>query len=710
MKKFLTICLILLLVALGLNGLIFHSNFSLSLYNNKEVKSFIKTDEKNIYIDKGQGFELFEIRGINISNSFPGNSDQLKGPTKEIYLSWFKKIEDLNINTLRVYTILNPEFYKALFEFNQDKKDPLYLIQGVILEDYVDNSSYSAFSKEYKEPFIKDALKTVDVIKGRKKIFFNDRYPNGNYLKDVSPYVLGYIIGVDWNDRTVAFTNNKDDEVKGFNGNYMKTKDGATPFECFLAEVGESVFEYESNKYGTQRLVAFNNYALTDPFDYELMENSIFNKVSKINIEHIALTEKVKSGTFASYHLYPYYPDFYSTDLRYNNYKDESGRINPYEGYIKALNDFHSVPVIVAEYGVPSSRGISNIDPIQGFDQGNLSEKEQGEILLRLYHSIMNAGSSGSIMFTWQDEWNKNSWNTMFGIDTERSGYWLDYQNSNQFFGLLAFDPGKEERLCIVDGDPKEWDKEDQILEEEEMSLSVKQDEEFLYLMAYKKDFDFNQTKLNIPIDTIKDLGSKTANENNLSFDRPADFLLTIDTNKNSKLLVQERYQPIDAMYHLEIYKSDGFESPPAKDSARFIEPTTFIRGYKKYIDKNLPVIEPIVLETGNLVYGNADPKAQDYNSLSDFCVSGDYVEIRLPWQLLNVKDPSQSVIHDDYYEHYGVENKVINEIYLGIGVENQQGIQLKPYELKPWQNKVESHERLKESYNIVKEGFKELK
>ena len=60
-------------------------------------------------------------------------------------------------------------------------------------------------------------------------------------------------------------------------------------------------------------------------------------------------------------------------------------------------------------------------------------------------------------------------------------------------------------------------------------------------------------------------------------------------------------------------------------------------------------------------------------------------------------------LIHDDYYENYGVEELQIQEIYLGIGKENDDIILLQKLELEAWNHKVECHERLKKSYWIMK-------
>ena len=65
-------------------------------------------------------------------------------------------------------------------------------------------------------------------------------------------------------------------------------------------------------------------------------------------------------------------------------------------------------------------------------------------------------------------------------------------------------------------------------------------------------------------------------------------------------------------------------------------------------------------------------------------------------------------MIHDDYYDiHYGIEYIKVKEIYAGAGIGNQR-IELGEIELKPWHNKVTSHERLKASYYILQEFWKD--
>ena len=113
--------------------------------------------------------------------------------------------------------------------------------------------------------------------------------------------------------------------------------------------------------------------------------------------------------------------------------------------------------------------------------------------------------------------------------------------------------------------------------------------------------------------------------------------------------------------------------------------------------------------ETGALTYGNADPQDIFFNSLADFYVGEGCIEIRIPWQLFNFADPTEMYIHDDYYINYGVEYIKIDTIMVGIG-SGSDTIAMNKFELKPLGKKIEYHERLKESYNILQKYWNKEK
>ena len=85
-------------------------------------------------------------------------------------------------------------------------------------------------------------------------------------------------------------------------------------------------------------------------------------------------------------------------------------------------------------------------------------------------------------------------------------------------------------------------------------------------------------------------------------------------------------------------------------------------------------------------------------------------MEIRIPWQLLNFSNPSEMMVHDDYYECYGVENLQIEELYVGAALGGQDTrVSLSPFALEGWGKQVTYHERLKESYYILQDYWTAL-
>ena len=125
-------------------------------------------------------------------------------------------------------------------------------------------------------------------------------------------------------------------------------------------------------------------------------------------------------------------------------------------------------------------------------------------------------------------------------------------------------------------------------------------------------------------------------------------------------------------------------------------------------VDGGVAQLAP-VYETGLLYYGNGNPASDEYNSLSDFMAGDGFVELRIPWQMLNFYDPSSMKIHDDYYQHYGVVGMSINKMYVGVVSSNSTNrVQLGAKSLKGWDMKVTYHERLKESYYVVQKAWTE--
>lgn len=114
----------------------------------------------------------------------------------------------MGANTIRIYTVQQDIFYEALYEYNKDNNDPLYVIHGVWVNDYIQNSHRDAYNKDFYNRFLKDCKTMIDVVHGQKKLSLSSMASagHGNYRKDISQWVIGYILGVEWEDITVAYT------------------------------------------------------------------------------------------------------------------------------------------------------------------------------------------------------------------------------------------------------------------------------------------------------------------------------------------------------------------------------------------------------------------------------------------------------------------------------------------------------------------------
>lgn len=722
MKKFVILSVICLFAALGFYYAVYYCGFYINLGFSKETAVISKADEKSILIKNSEGnYEEFIIKGVDVPSSIPRHYSTDYAIDKETWLRWFSLIEEMGANTIRITTIYNDVFYNALYEYNYNNSNPLYLLQGIAVTDYDNNSGNDAYSSGFYGSLMKDVIDVVDIVHGRKNIFLNKTKGYGLYRRDISQWVIGYVVGLEWNSNTVAYTNHQSEYLSSYDGKYICTTNEATVFEAMLAKIMDRMLSYESNKYHTQRLISFINAPENDPFEYEEIYAKQIGKHSSIDAEHLKATDELMSGYFASYRLYEYCPGFadYFSETQKAALKNILPRIDKslyYEGYTQLLSEYHTIPVVITGYGFSSARGIDNVN----VKDGPLTEEEQGEQLVSTYNDFIKSGCSGGVISEWQDVWQRRTWNTSYALDMTDNHNWQDYQTSGQGYGLLSFDEGENEKICYADGKADEWAEEEPVLENTGYKLYTKYDQSALYIMIEKEDIESDE--LYIPIDITPNSGSGTYN-NELKFERAADFLICINGRENSRILAHARYEALRENYLMLITGEDPFVEYPGKDAVEFV-PINMILENKFVVndlEDEMQLLEAKyydVFETGRLVHGNQNPESSDYNSLADYCYGSGFVEIRIPWALINVSNPIEMKIHDDYYLNYGVEHINAEECYIGItgqknttsdqsvnNVEEEKTIKMAVFEL----NRISSskyHERLKKSYYIVQEAW----
>lgn len=679
--------------------------------NQTGISCRFKAEGDYFYIYESGDWKQMFMRGVNIGATEPGLFPGDLTISYDTYYRWFGYISEMNCNCIRIYTLMPPQFYQALGDFNKKAKNKLYLYQGIWVneEDIERLSDTYAENEKILNDFATDAVNLVNVIHGKAKIAETAGEAYGTYNTDVSPWLVGWIIGIEWDPNFVINTNNQHPDKKDYDGEYLYTQT-ASPFEAFLCRVGDALIKHEAETYKFQVPLAFSNWITTDPLTHPNEPHFDEDKAT-VNTENVKC-RNFGPGMFASYHIYPYYPDSLNYQEDYLEYTDDSGKVNTYEAYLEDLKLAHTVPIIVAEFGIPTSRGMGH-ESVMGYNQGMVDETAQGAMLIDMLGSIENAKYAGGIVFTWQDEWFKRTWNNVMLDIADRRPYWSNIQTTEQCFGLLAFDPGKESMAAYVDGDVSEWKNTQPTVTTGQGKLYIKSDERYLYIMLDAGNYDFEKDTLLIPINTIADQGSLKAAQYNAEFDTAADFLIYINGKDNSHIYV-DRYYDAFNYYFLESKKLSDIkaeENAGVKNSGMF-DIMRLCYGYNLTVKGTNQVVPDKAYETGKLRYGNGNPKAQEYKSLSDFYFKNGKLEIRIPWQLLNVMDPSGKQQISDFRKTQVISPQAYQSFDFGFayrtGTESLKITLGGSYEYNGW-NTPTWHERLKPAYYELQNYFKKF-
>lgn len=719
MKKFLMAAIILGILGFGFYYAAMYKGFYIDFYPDAPVVVGFAADGKKMIQYNGTEISEFTIQGVDVTASMPEHSATDFAADTSDYLRWFEAIGEMGANTIRALNIMDDDFYNALYTYNTSHEKPLYLLQAITLPDEVNYGGGDAWRDDYFGRFLSDGMKLVDIVHGRRILPKGQMSGSGSYRKDISPWVIGYLIGTEWNEDTIAYTNERKLYSGAYNGTYFSTGENATAFEAMLAEVMDRIMAYESKKYKEQRMIGFINEPLVDPFEYRDDYEEILykfmraelewktyarqlGKYSRLDAEHIKTENKNQAGTFAAYRLYDFCPEFYKyfSDEQKEALAEiltglDTGR--SYDGYLELLGQYHTMPVI-GSFGFSTSRGI--VSDAYG---GPLDETAQGQRLVQVYDDMKHAGFSGGFVTGWQDQWELRSWNTAYAQDIANNKLWKDVQTDAQSYGLMEFTASEIQ----IDGDKSEWSEEDVVSSVDGIRLSVRVDGEGLCLLIEGENVSENQN-LYIPIDTTQSSGSRMSLSPELNFSRAADFLLCLQGKTDSRLLVQARYESVRENFLNEMTGENPFEEYPEADSPEFIPIRMALENrivlekinYETYTKRYLPA-----WETGKLRHGNNHPDSEDYDSLADFCYGDRMVEVRLPWALLNVSNPVYMQIHEDYYKNYGVQSETIKKCYIGVGIGTEAEILMNAYTLDWKDPKYE--ERLKDSYWMLQSAWR---
>lgn len=457
-----------------------------------------RTHGDRFEVRTARGWEPFYVKGVNLGAALPGRHPS-QFPDSATYAEWIRGMAGMGANAVRVYTIHPPHFYGALADWNaRHPGEPLWIIHGVWTElppedDFAD--------PEWEGEFFGEMRHVVDLLHGRADIPVRPGHAGGFYTVDVSRWVLSYIIGREWEPFSVVAFNALRPELQGFRGRFLAVE-GGTPMDAWLAKATEHMIAYETDTYNAQRPIAYTNWPTLDPLTHptettvaeevairegrgervDVRPLEYDNDATGLDAMLVRATDAFPAGYFASYHAYPYYPDFMMLDPGYARAASSEGP-SPYFGYLRELKARHpGMPVVISEYGVPASIGSAHLQP-QGWHHGGLTEERMAEVNARLTREIAEAGMAGGAIFAWIDEWFKKNWIVIeFEIPLERNRLWYNRLDAEQHYGMIAMDPREVVAGASLAERARSWRGMPALYETADGTLRAAADEAYLWL------------------------------------------------------------------------------------------------------------------------------------------------------------------------------------------------------------------------------------
>lgn len=585
---------------------------------NVQVTAPFSTDSNSLTVWDGEGYTPIFIKGVNLGVAKPGTFPGQLAATREDYDRWLQDIRDAGFNTIRLYTLHFPRFYEALYDFNQaNPSTPLYFFQGIWLEEEVPN--YTEDLYELTDYFEQEMAENVGAVHGDVSISQRFGKAYGDFTVDVSAYLIGYITAREIHPPEVWHTNALYPDSTSHQGKYFSIENKYATEAWMCARLNHLV-DLEWTKYGTQRPVSFSSWPSLDPLYHPKEPNRYEDSVS-IDLSTMNKDSSL-AGFFASYHAYPYYPDFMSQDSAYSSYYDYEGQ-NSYLGYLTALKDHYAgIPLVIAEFGSSSSWGTAHYAN-NGIDHGGSSEYEQGKNFIRMFKNIETSQCAGGIQFAWMDEWFKRTWiNDPVDYVADRRILWHNITSAEQNFGIIGFQNEETE--------PPYFESYCSACPFQDVYMGAGYD--FLTMKIKTNGYLNPLDTLYIAFDTYSDSLGEAYLPNGDSLPHRSEFVLQI-TNETANLLVTEAYD-LFGIWH-------GTSGPEQKYQSTQTDhqPWHLVRWKNNNTQQEIQYIGNLGVNRLNIPLKSTDAVRLD----------ADYIQVKIPWTLLNFIDPSlKTVVHDD--------------------------------------------------------------
>jgi hypothetical protein len=635
--------------------------------------------------------------GVNLGSTTPGHLPGEVSARAADYRRWFPEMGELGVKAIRVYTLLDPSFYTELRRYNlAHPKAPLYVIHGV----WIPEERFLAGHDLWDPAVLKAQRELTEevhrAVMGDLRRPLRRGFASGRWTADISRWVIAWSPGVEWDPAATANSEAKN-PPRGYDGRYIATTGKPTSTEAWIARTLDQLAALDAEA-GWSRAMTFTNWLTADPLEHPDEPLAREDKIS-VDANHLRATKAWPGGFFASYHAYPYYPDFLRYQPSYRDAKD------PYAAYLEELREHHAgQALMITEFGVPTSLGKAHLGPL-GRDQGDHSEQQAAKIDRDLLRAIKETGMAGGALFEWVDEWFKFTWNTIDEEQpAERRALWRNVLTNEEYFGVIGADAGPKPAVTL-DGSDKEWkaDQSQVLLEARGAlrELRATHDAAYLYLRL-RFDSTAHREQALVGLDLRP--GANKALPGTAGAMPAADAALRFDGEE----VRFYRAAWTDALAFQYGVNRDYLKVDRAtleKGSGAWREPQQILNA-----PHTLPRTgEKTPVELRDLSPLHAGSEAEDSRNL--VALDGPVVELRLPWALLGLADPSSRQFTDPQPDGTIGLEPLPGSARVGIEVFDGDGQPLGKanpgYGWEPWQ-RVVWHERRKAGWDTLRQAFAE--
>src|SRR5689334_13183429 len=427
------------------------------------------------------------------------------------------------------------------------------------------------------------------------------------------------------------------------------------------------------DRYNAQRPLAYSNWPTLDPLTHptetgkaqeiallkargeQIVElpKEYDNDAVGLDAVKMRATSAFGAGVFASYHAYPYYPEFMVVDPTYLRARSPDGQSN-YFGYLRELiPHYGDMPVVISEYGVPSSRGSAHVQP-QGWNHGGLSEADQARIDARLTRDIYASGAAGAGLFALIDEWFKKNWAVVeFEVPADRKRMWLNVLDAEENYGVVAMRAGAKGRSPTIDGDTIDWRGSPVLYAGQAAAgiqtplrlktLRVAYDEAYLYFRLDVGKIDWARARYQIGIDTYRaELGDTRLPNTGSRSPVGLEFVIDLSGPKSSQVWIDQPYNlykpvriPGSKPPAIQYVNNPPFKTVP-NDAGKW--DSLVVVTNRRRISRDGSIFNSISYDRNRLFYAR-----QSETTLADWYANEGtgVIELRIPWGMLQVTDPS---------------------------------------------------------------------